>query len=420
VSVLGGLYPALVLARQRSVAPSRGARERRASNVLVAAQFTASSFLLLAAMVTYLQNAAMQRSLRAAPHPLVIIENFYTATRLHPDTLRRELAALAHSSGVTDMARPPWTGVNVLPLGTSPADAAVQRSAIWHTVGRDFFATFGIRLLAGRVFDGAHGDDALTFLGDSRRPNNIVIDRTLAQELGFPSAEAAVGGIVYVPRELMAGFGGSGAQPLRVIGVVADRPLTLAGGGARGSVYSFADPLPFQVVRIARTHVAEALAEIDALWKRLAPSVALRRRFEDEIFAEKYAGHEQVNRALAALALFAFAISAIGLFSMAKVAARRRLREIAVRKVLGATTTAVTMLMLASFARPIIVANVVAWPAGYFAARAYLAGFVAPVPLTVFPFVLCLAMTVLVVGATVFSQTLRVARIKPCAALRHE
>jgi putative ABC transport system permease protein len=422
VSALGGLYPALVLARQPPVArlPSRGARERRASNVLVAAQFAAASFLLLAAIVTYLQSAALKRNLQAAPDPLVIIENFHTATRLHPDTLRRELAALAHSYGVTGMARPPWTGVNVLPLGTSPSDAKIQRSAIWHTVGQDFFSMFDIELLAGRVFDGARGDDALPFLGDPRRPNNIVIDRTLAQELGFPSVQAAVDSVVYVPRELAAGFGGSAAQPLRVIGVVAARPLTLAGAGARGSVYSFADPLPFQVVRIARTHVAEALAEIDAVWKRLVPNVALRRRLADEIFAEKYAGHERVDRALVALALFAYAISAIGLFSMAKVAARRRVREIAVRKVLGATTTAVAMLMLASFARPIIVANVVAWPAAYFAARAYLAGFVEPIPLTVFPFLLCLVMTVSVVGVTVFAETLRAARARPCAVLQHE
>jgi putative ABC transport system permease protein len=318
------------------------------------------------------------------------------------------------------MARPPWTGVNVLPLGTSPTGATIQCSALWHTVGQDFFSMFDIELLSGRVFDGARGDDALPFLGDPQRPNNIVIDRTLARELGFPSAQAAVDGVVYVPRELTAGFGGSAAQPLRVIGVVADRALTLAGAGARGNVYSFADPLPFQVVRIARTHVAETLAEIDALWKRLVPNVALRRRFVDEIFAEKYAGYERVNRALVALALFAYSISAIGLFSMAKVAVRRRVREIAVRKVLGATTPTIAMLMLASFAGPIIVANVAAWPAAYFAARAYLAGFVEPIPLTIFPFLLCLAMTVSVVGITVLTETLRAARARPCAALRHE
>ena len=422
VSIVSGLYPALVLARQRAVASlhNRCERARRFSDVLVGAQFTAASFLLVAAIVTQLQNAALEKDLQATPDPLVIIENFYTATRLHPDTLRRELLALPHLSSVTAMARPPWTSVNVLPLSTAPHDAAIERSAIWHTVGDEFFSTFGIERLAGRLFDRARGDDALPFLQDPGHANSIVIDRALMQELGFASAQAAVDQIVYVPRDLVAGFGGSTAQPLRVIGVVEDRPMTLAGAGARGSVYSFAEPLPFQVARIARNHVAEALAEIDALWNRLVPNVALRRRFADEIFEERYAGYRRVNRALTALALFACSISAIGLLSMARLAARRRLREVAVRKILGATTTQVGMLILASFALPIIVANMVAWPAAYVAARAYLGAFINPIPLTAFPFLLCLFMTLLLVGCTVLAQSARAAGSHPCVVLRHE
>src|SRR5690606_16239919 len=134
--------------------------------------------------------------------------------------------------------------------------------------------------------------------GSTAQPNNIVIDRTLARDLGFASPQTAVDQIVYIPRELTAGFGATAAQPLRVIGVVENRLLTLTGAGARGSVYSFAEPLPFQIVRIARPHIAETLAEIDALWKGLVPSVALRRDFVHEIFLEKSAGHTRFNQAL--------------------------------------------------------------------------------------------------------------------------
>lgn len=421
VAVLGGLYPAITLAKQPPIVglPDRGTRGRRASGVFAGVQFAAASFLLLAAIVTYLQNAALARSPAESPDPLLLVENFYTATGLHPDTLRRELQALEHVSSVTSMARPPWSGVNVLPLAASPA-AVAQRSAIWQTVGQDFFATFGIELVAGRVFDAARGDDALPFLGDTAQPNNVVVDRTLARDLGFASPQAAVGELVYIPRELTAGFGGTAAQPLRIIGVVEDRLLTLTGAGARGSVYSFATPLPFQVVRIARPHVSGTLAEIDALWKRLVPSVALRRRFVHDIFAEKSAGHTRVNQALTVLTLFAYATAAIGLYSMAKLGARRRMREIAVRKVLGATTATVAALLLASFARPIVAASVAALPAGYVAARAYLNAFVEPIALGVLPFALCLGITLAVVGCTVLAEVTRAARSRPASVLRNE
>lgn len=422
VSLLSGLYPALILARQHPAAgfQHRDAARGRLSNILVSAQFAAASFLLITAIVTYMQNATLKQDSQAAPDPLVIIENFYTATHLDPGTLRRELLALTHVSSVSGMARPPWTGVNVLPLSVSPNDAAIQRSAIWHTVGHDFFSTFGIEPLAGRVFDRARSDDALPFLQDPRQANSIVIDHAVSQELGFPSAEAAVDQIVYVPRNLISGFGGTAAQPLRIVGVVEDRPLTMAALGPRGSVYSFAEPLPFQIVRIGRQHVAETLTEIDGLWKRLAPNVALRRRFADEIFSEKYAGPQRVNRALTALALFAYSISGIGLFAMAMLATRRRIREIAVRKVFGATSTGVAVRMLASFTPPILVANIVAWPVAYFAAEAYLVRFVNPIPLTALPFLLCLFVTLSLVAVAVLAQSVRAARSRPCIVLRQE
>src|SRR5690606_538707 len=166
--------------------------------------------------------------------------------------------------------------------------------------------------------------------------------------------------------------------------------------------------------------VAETLAEIDALWKKLVPSVALRRRFVHEIFAEKSAGHTRVNQALTVLTLFAYATAAIGLYSMAKVGARRRMREIAVRRILGARTATVAALMLASFARPVVAASLVALPAAYVAARAYLRAFVEPIPLGVLPFALCLGITLLVVGCTVLAEVTRAATSRPASVLRHE
>jgi putative ABC transport system permease protein len=77
-------------------------------------------------------------------------------------------------------------------------------------------------------------------------------------------------------------------------------------------------------------------------------------------------------------------------------------------------------MLLASFSKPVVLANLVAWPLGYIAARAYLDTFQAPIPITPLPFVLSLAITLLIAWLAVGSQTLRAARARPAEVLRYE
>jgi putative ABC transport system permease protein len=421
VSVAAGAYPAFLLARLPPVSMLRSATARgspsRLWSLLLAAQFAVASFLSIAAVVTFQQNAALRAAAREGDDRVVVIENLYTATKLHPDTLAKELLRLPQVVGVTSMSSAPWSGLNVLPLGTSSGEAATPRSALWRTVGYDYFAVFDIALVAGRVFDPARGEDALPFFYDGGQPNSIVISRSLVDELNFGSPELALEHVVYVPKRLLAGFGAAAAQPLRIIGVVEDKPLTLVGVGPRSSVYSFAEPLPYQAVRITPDDVAGTLARIDALWSGLVPNVAIHRRLTDEIFAERYRNLERIHRSFSALAAFALLIAAVGLFAMAAVLTARRRYEIAVRKAFGAGTGRIALLLLGAFAKPVVAGTAMAWPAAYLAARAYLEAFVAPIALTPAPFALCLAATLLIVVATIGAQTLRAASASPDAAL---
>jgi putative ABC transport system permease protein len=105
---------------------------------------------------------------------------------------------------------------------------------------------------------------------------------------------------------------------------------------------------------------------------------------------------------------------------MATFVAGRRRQEIGVRKTLGGTTTQMVALLVGSFSRPVLIANLIAWPAGYFASRAYLNQFSQSIELTPWPFVLSVAMTLAIAWFAVVGQTLRAARTTPAEALRHE
>jgi len=105
---------------------------------------------------------------------------------------------------------------------------------------------------------------------------------------------------------------------------------------------------------------------------------------------------------------------------MATLIASRRLREVGVRKVHGATGRRMVVMLLAGFSKPVVLANVIAWPLAYIAARAYLDTFQAPIRLTPLPFLLSLAVTLAIAWLAVGSQTLRAARARPAEVLRYE
>lgn len=185
-------------------------------------------------------------------------------------------------------------------------------------------------------------------------------------------------------------------------------------------MYRLGRDLPYTIVRISRGDVARALAEIDALWRRLVPGVAVSRRFVDEIYAHEYAQHARVASAMTALCGFAVLIAIIGLTAMTQVVVARRAREIAVLKILGAKTPVVVAMLLKGFALLILTASLVAWPAAFVTMQSYLARFAKPIDMNVALFLACFLGLLAVAVLTVGGQILRAARARPSEGIRHE
>jgi putative ABC transport system permease protein len=209
---------------------------------------------------------------------------------------------------------------------------------------------------------------------------------------------------------------------MRIIGVVEDRTFSFykTPTSVQGAMYSLQANLQTTIVRVKAAELDAGLAGIDAAWKQLAPNVAINRRFLDDIFERAYGGYTRMNHLFGTLSVMAFAICIAGLFGMAIFVAGRRRREIGVRKTLGGTTAQMVALLLIGFSLPVLIANVVAWPAGYFAGRYYLNQFPGSISLTPWPFVLSVVVTLAIACLAVLGQTLRAARTTPAEVLRNE
>jgi putative ABC transport system permease protein len=363
-------------------------------------------------------------------------------------------------------------------VSDSPDPTSAQRTAMMRDVGFDFFDVFDVPLVAGRVFDREHAEDVplpapaapVGAQGGAARgtggapsspgapapasggasgtqppgaqssgpqpptgqaaaaqthaepppPTNVVVDRSFVAALGLGTPQEAIDKLVHRPVPALPGA--RPQPPLRIIGVVEDRSFSFfkMPDDTAGAMYSMQADLGFTVVRVAASDIDGALDGVDAAWRELAPDVAISRRFLDEIFERAYAQYVRVNQLFGVLAVMAFAICIAGLFGMATFVAGRRRQEIGVRKTLGGSTAQMIALLIAGFSVPVLVANLVAWPAGYFAARAYLNQFSQSIDLTVWPFVGSVAITLVIAWLAVVSQTLRAARTAPAEVLRHE
>ncbi len=423
VTLAAGAYPALVLSNVRPVSALRASRAQLGSKwlstLMIGSQFAVASFLLIVVTIATLQNRHLLRTgLSAGSDPIVMIEN-PPGTNVDSATLRAELARLPQVKGVSEIAQAPWVSLSGTLMARSPDQGAPTKLVMGQAGGFDFFSVFDIPLLAGRVYSREHGDEprksrALRPESRSSTPQPIVVDRGFVEELGFASPEAAVDQLVYSP-------GNDPPDASQIIGVVENHRFTFYGMmKTTATMYPLRSGLDYQVARVSRDDVAGGLAAIDRVWKQLAPSVAVSRRFVDDYFNDVYEFYLLLSRVLTGLALLAFGISLTGLFGMATLIAGRRMREVGVRKVHGASGTRMVAMLLASFTLPVLVANVVVWPLAYVAARKYLDAFQAPIAVTPLPFALSLAITLAIAWLAVGTQTLHAARARPAEVLRYE
>jgi len=161
-------------------------------------------------------------------------------------------------------------------------------------------------------------------------------------------------------------------------------------------------------------------ARTEAVWKRIAPEVPFDAEYSEDIIGELYDKEEARATIFAAFAFLAVIIACLGLFGLAAFTAERRTKEIGIRKVLGARTRDIVQLLVWQFSRPVVIANLIAWPVAWWVMRDWLNGFDARISLNPVPFLIAGVLALLIAIITVGGHAVRIARSSPIHALRYE
>lgn len=409
---ISGLYPALVAAKFRpidhlnGIAPTIGIRFR---NALMILQFAATIGLLITCFVVFQQaKYAENRDPGFDSAQLVDIAGIQ-----RPIVLEREQAlrdALSRIPGVEAVAAShiaPGDNYNNFDSGIVDGGPTVNIRRV--AVSEDFFKTMNIQPMFGRVFSQDRTSDRVVHTDNSMEAP-VILNRQAITELGIDTPEDAVG------RTLILN-----GDALPIIGVIEDLRTDSVSRLIRPSFF-YIDPQQYRhiILRVSTQNLPSTLSAIDNTWRQQFPDIPVQRQFMDDAFAEYYEAARRRGQLLLGSALVMIVIASTGLFALSALTTERRAQEIGIRKVLGARTRNIVNLLLWQFSKPIIIANLIAWPVVWFVMQGWLQGFTDRIALTPIPFIGAGLLVLLIASATIVGQVIFLAMTNPAKILRYE
>jgi len=441
VGLGAGAYPALVLSRFQPAAvlasartPGGGRSGARVREGLVIFQFAIAIAFTIATGVIVSQGRYLRHAdLGFVRNGLIVVRDFDDegVTEAQRSSLLTLWRAQPGVTGATVSMSSPGTTHNTNGSNfTLPGDKGHGLSLNWEVIGPDFLQTYGARLVAGRTLGPAYGLDEYKIdkptnpapgampppAPSPMPPRNVMLNVNAVRVLGFTSPDAAVGRII---RE----GDGADAKPFRVAGVIDNIRFRSPREALQPTVYYFSAKdidAGIAVVRYGQADPKLVLDHMRQAWRQVTPTIPFEAQTVEDNLQPYYQGDDERGRLFTIGAVLAVGIGCLGLYGLASFNTARRVKEIGIRKTLGASTSDILKLLIGQFLRPVLIANVIAWPLAWLAMQNWLSGFDQRISLNPLYFLAATALTLLIAVGTVAGQAYAVARSEPAKALRDE
>jgi putative ABC transport system permease protein len=411
--LISGLYPSFYLSSFRPGAVLKGKRLNTISAVairrgLVIFQFTVSTMLILGAIVIgqqmdYLSN----QSLGFNKNQKIILPIQTSEGNKNFEALRNELLNNAQVANVARGGSYPGIENVASMLFYAEGKPALDNIEIQTVYAEDnYIETLGIEILKGRSLDKDLSKDV----------NSVVLNEMALNKLGYP-LDDAVGRKVYFEFK-------NTTQSMTIIGVVKDYHFQSLHQQIKPMLLSvaplFSGPTSYLIADVKSTDYFELIKQFQKTWDRINVASPFEYSFLDQDFQKNYEKEEQTANLIQYFTFVAISIACLGLFGLAAFTAEQRVKEIGVRKVLGASATQIVALLSKDFLKLVVAAIMLSLPIAYYIMNDWLQGFAYQVSMQWWMFAVAGVLTILIALFTVGFQAAKSAFANPAKSLRSE
>jgi putative ABC transport system permease protein len=407
VTIIAGVYPALILSGFKPALVLKGNFQAGLQTSwlrkgLLIVQFTVAvifiaGILIVSRQVEYLHT----EDTGFEANQVVVIKNMMMFSK--PEVFAPLREKMLKINGIKSV-----TVANVVPGGSETGSNGYTvegREALLDFIDVDFdyFETLGIKIKSGRTFAKAFRSDTI---------NSAIINESAAAKYGLldPVGKTIRGcNIDY-----------------KIVGVIKDFKSQGFEAAVQPTIYAMKNPCGNPrlsiMLKVEATQMSAALATLKAQWSGINKKDGENFRYEflDELYGRLFKKQEQLKSVFFTASMLTVFIAILGLFAFSKITTSNRSKEIAVRKVLGASDFQVLKLLNASFLWMLLISNLVAWPFVYILAKSWLDTFAYRIELSIVPFATAGIISVVLAVITVSLQASKAVHANPAMILKHE
>jgi len=421
VGISAGSYPAFFLSRFKPIQAFKGFLKQSLSSVflrkgLIVFQFVISAFLIIATITVYQQlNFMRSHDLGfEQEHIIVVPPSSARSVATQYETIREELlknpgiADVTMSSGVPGQGG----GGDLYVEKGAAVEASFRLGELF--VDYNFADMFGLELIAGRDFSRDYGTDA-----GVRDENGYFVEVTAilneeaVRQFGWSSPEEAIGKqIIRDPN--------AGDWTANVIGVTKDFHFANLRQPIGPGVLILLPSYSYLSVRMHPGEIKPILADLEEKMGIFAPETAFGYNFLEASFRAQYEEEQRLGEVFSYISSLAILIACLGLFGLAAFTVNQRIKEIGIRKSLGASIFDIVVLLSRGFSGLVIIAIVLAFPLAYWITEWWLQEYPYRVGFTPWVYAIAGVLAWSIAILTISYQTVRAARSNPVQSLRYD